>query len=102
MWETVNKQSSKLTSKMIEEGQSAKEKIKQGEGLETDCRRGRFGMRDKKDFLGSQHLGRDLSGEKPAMWEAGAGGRVRGTAGVHLLGRSQAGVSEEQRGGEEG
>lgn len=42
--------------------------------METDCGRGRFGMQDKKDFLGSQRLGRDLSGEKPAMWAAGAGG----------------------------
>lgn len=50
-------------------------------------------MQDKKDFLGSQHLGRDLSGEEPATWEAGA------CVGV---GRSQVDVSEEQRGGEEG
>lgn len=50
----------------------------------------------------SQCVGRDLSSEKPAMWGAGAAGGVRGTADVHVLGRSQGGVSEEQRGGEGG
>ena len=59
-------------------------------------------MQNKNDFLGSQHLGRDQSGEKPAMWGAEAGGGVRGTAGVHFLGRSRVGVSEEQGAGEEG
>lgn len=58
---------------------------------------------NRNDFLGSQSLGRDLSGEKPAMWVcgcAGTGGKVRGTAGIPILGRNQAGVSEEQQGGQ--
>lgn len=54
-------------------------------------------MQDRKGFLGSQHLGRDLSGERPAMWGAGAGGRVGETAGVHVLEKDQLGTSEEQR-----
>lgn len=58
-------------------------------------------MQDKKDFLGSQHLGRDLSGEKPAMWEAGAGGGVRGQQASTSWGGARR-VFEEQRGGEEG
>lgn len=46
--------------------------------------------------MGSHHLGRDLSGEKPATWGAGAGGKVKGTADVQVLGRNQVGVSAEQ------
>lgn len=33
---------------------------------------------------------------------AGTGGKVRGTAGVPILGRNQVGVSEEQQGGQGG
>ena len=55
-------------------------------------------MQDRKGFLGSQHLGRDLSGERPAMWGTGAGGSVGETAGVHVLEKNQLDISEEQRG----
>lgn len=50
-------------------------KIKQGEGLLTDCGRGCFWMQNRKDFLGSKHLGGDLSCEKLA---SGGGGQLLG------------------------